>query len=327
MSNSVYVGFNGDIDSQLLAILLTKQGFTVKGVYYSVNIPQLSLLPTHLQSKFSKNQSSLKLKAKDLNIELEIIDVSQNFVNDIIDQVITSRLEFKYINYSQLVLSFLVNCCHTYNKEFALGYYVKFLLAKDRPSILMHSDSTIDQSDYFSNTRVDRIRGFIFPLGELSHKEKNKLVDNFKLQNTESTTLERVGLEGFVAESLKRSIKIDDQSYSNFDFKLSDYHQDTTSSFNFIEAEAINIKSTIFELKNSTVSSSIQPKSVSVKYPKEPILQDALLIFNTNNQLRLEFTDPMKFQLGQSVAIYESNHKNAKLIGSAELFNILDVPV
>ena len=180
MKNKVFLALSGGLDSSVAAAILKQEGFEVKAVY-------LRLFPP-------SNESELRAKrvTKTLNIPFLVLDFSREFKKKIIDYFIKG--------YKRGISP---NPCVICNKEIKLGLFLEKTLKMgadfiatghyarlfpqfpDRENttrqLLRAKDERKDQSYFLWMLNQKQLKKIIFPLGDYSFKEVEKLAKKFNL--------------------------------------------------------------------------------------------------------------------------------------------------
>ncbi len=318
----IVLGFNGDRDSQLTGILLSKQGYSVTGVYYYINPEKIFNIPSSIISKFTREKDLVLSKANEIAIDLTVVDVTNYFIDEVLDSVISSRISFTYVNYCQLISKFLINRLSEDFESIATGHYVKLLKHTSSVQILMHSDSSLDQSYLFSDMNLAKLDGLISPLGDLALREREKLVKDYRVSNIESKDLNFLSFSDFVPESLIKRIEFNSEVFKNTEFELSNFSQDVDTTF-ILEGDSLKyIETKIYECSLSTLKPEPLSRNLFVRVSNSVEYHSVLLTFYTLNRFRIEFIEDLDLSLyvGQIVNIYDSDHRNSRLLGSGRVF-------
>jgi tRNA-specific 2-thiouridylase len=165
------LAFSGGVDSAISAALLKKQGLAVTGIFMRLN--DLSL---------SSERRARKI-AKILHLPFLVLDLRKEFKKKVIDRFL---LDSRH--------GLTPNPCIVCNKEIKFGLFVKKAIALDFDSVatghyarikagrlLAGRDKNKDQSYFLWQLPNKQLEKIIFPIGEYTRIEVEKLAKKFKL--------------------------------------------------------------------------------------------------------------------------------------------------
>lgn len=329
---SVYLAFNGMIDSQVSAILLSKQGYKVHGVYFYIKPEQIPQCCEQASSMFLFNHVELKDKAKNLNISLDLIDVTESFRSIVIDRILADRIEVLYSNTYQYIFSFITKSLHElYPDELkGTGHFIKSQRINDTVEVLRHTDVALDQSFYLQDLILITQKKFQFPLGDLGQKELANLVKKFKLKNLMPAKIKLQVQDNadFVPASLKFDIHDDGHLYKNLELEFSSNKRSFSRSFIISKSRSVqDIDTTLFELKDTKFALNCfeRPKNFFILTDISSELETAVVSPKTLGRALLETQQKMDLFPNQLIHFYESRYQNAKFIGSAFVSSCVEV--
>lgn len=322
---NVVLGFNGDRDSQLSALLLSKQGYNISGVYYYINSGKVFNLPDKIISKFSKSTEDVSKKAKEIRIVLSCVDVTDIFIAEVLEYVLSSKLSFLYVNYAQIITNFIINNLAKDQEFVASGHYLKVLNNDENPRFLMHSDTSLDQSCLFSKIDLVIAKKLLLPLGDLALREREKLVKDYSITNLEQSRIEVSDISNFVPDSLVSRIELDGETYENLNFELDEFKCSVDSTFIITSEGSKSVSSNLFECIDSNLKMQRDPQKLFVKISKLDTLYPVVVNYCSLSRLRVEFSSELDLELycGQVLSIYSSSHKNSMLLGSTVISKAL----
>jgi len=329
---SVSLAFNGMIDSQVSAILLSKQGYKVHGIYFYIKPERVPQCCEQASSMFLFNHEEVKDKAKNLNISLDLIDVTESFRSIVMDRIISDRIEVLYSNTYQYIFNFITKKLHElYPDELkATGHFIKSQRINEAVEVLRHTDVALDQSFYLQDLKLITQKSFQFPLGDLGQKELNNLVQKFKLNKLlpAKVKLQTQDNDDFVPASLIFDIHENGHLYRNLELEFSSHKRSFSHSFIISKSRSVqNIDTTLFELKDTKFALNCfeKPKNFFILTDFGNELEAAVVSPKTLGRALLETQQKMDLFPNQLVHFYESKYQNAKFIGSAFVSSCLEV--
>ena len=321
---SVYLGFNAMLDSQVSAILLSKQGYKVKGIYFYIKPDRIPKCCEQVSSKFLFNHEELRNKAKHLNISLDFVDVTDSFRCFIVDRILADRIEVLYSNTYQYIFNFITEKLQKlYPDQLkATGHFIKSQRINETVEVLRHTDVELDQSFYLQDLMLITKMNFQFPLGDLGKKELNNLVKKFKLSKLLPTNVKPQTRDNdeFIPASLKFDVYEDTQLYKNIELEFSARKRSFSHSFVINNGKSVqNIDTTIFELKDTKFALNCfeRPKKIFALTDQNNELESVVISPKTLGRALLETERKVDLFPNQLIHFYESKYQNAKFIGSA----------
>jgi len=173
----IVVAMSGGVDSSVAAALLKRNGFELTGVFM-----KLADLP-----KFGESEKRAKKIAKILKIPFLVLDLRKEFKKRIVDYFLK---EYKK--------GITPNPCVVCNKEIKFGLLLKKALAldadfiatghyarikKDKKGVhlLRAKDKNKDQSYFLWMLNQKQLRRILFPVGNYTRKEVERLAKKLKL--------------------------------------------------------------------------------------------------------------------------------------------------
>ena len=186
---AILVGLSGGLDSMVAAYLLRIQ----KKELFAVLIAST---PEDLQdsgdSMLACHQSDARIAAvkkfcEHLHIPLTVIRPREEFMEEVLDPWVASRLEVTRPRQCQnchlMRMRILYQKAVELNCEsFATGHYAKLVKHVDgKVSVHSSNDGELDQSGFLVGLSQEMLQKMELPLSELQHKEVLKIAENFEL--------------------------------------------------------------------------------------------------------------------------------------------------
>lgn len=184
---------SGGVDSSVVAHLLKKQGHEVIGVRFTLwTDPLAPAIAQILPSKCctTQNISRAATVSKVLGIPLHVIDLEQEFKEQVVDPYLESHMKGltpnpcigcnRTIKFGKL----LTLCKELGCDALATGHYArtaeeKLSDGKSRMLLLEAADRTKDQSYYLYGLTQDQLRSVLFPLGTMLKSDVYGLAQHF----------------------------------------------------------------------------------------------------------------------------------------------------
>lgn len=197
MSEIVYVGMSGGVDSSVAAALLVEQGYKVVGVYmknWSRDLPGM-------QCTWKDDYQDAKRVAVQLGIDLKIYDFEtqyhQKVVDYMLDEYKAGRTPNPDVMCNQEIKFklFLDTAIEDGATKIATGHYAS---SKDG-KLLMARDGNKDQTYFLYRITEDALTKTLFPLSNMTKpevREKAKLLNLVTAQKKESMGICFVGQVG-----------------------------------------------------------------------------------------------------------------------------------
>ena len=176
-SEKVLVGMSGGVDSSVSVALLKKQGFEVEGLFVFFQEPE----------KMINSLNSAKSVAEKLNIKLNILDLSKEFKQEIVQNFVDEYKKGrtpnpcircnKYFKFGKLVDYALKNDFDW----FATGHYARIykhfniLTFKQKYKLVSAKDKSKDQVYFLYNLNQKVLAHVLFPLGNYKKFEVKKM--------------------------------------------------------------------------------------------------------------------------------------------------------
>ena len=169
--SKVLVAMSGGVDSSVTAYLLKKRGFKVIGVYMKL----------HKNEEYhQRNIKNVKKVANFLDIEVDILDKTEEFLEKVYNPFINSYISGETPNpcavcNRYLKFGALIDYADFKGAEFlATGHYVK----SDGKFLYEAKDKSKDQSYFLFNVKKENLPRVIFPLGDMYKDEVKEIARN-----------------------------------------------------------------------------------------------------------------------------------------------------
>ena len=205
MSKKVLLGMSGGVDSTVSAILLKEQGFNLRGVYMRL----------HDNDEYHRqNYEKAKRVGEYLGIDVDFLDLSDEFKKDVYDYFIDS--------YQRGITP---NPCVVCNRTIKFGKmleYAKSLgiekiatghyLKSDGRYIYMAEDKSKDQSYFLAMVNPEAVKSMIFPLADITKSEVFKIaegIEPIKDISKQKESSEICFVEGEYTDVLKKHTDVD----------------------------------------------------------------------------------------------------------------------
>ncbi len=188
MNKKVMVGMSGGVDSAVAALLLKQQGYDVTGV--TLKLQPENYLNHRNQSDYvySEDVKDAKLVAKKLNINHVVLDFTQIFEENVIENFVAEYCIGRTPNPCVVCNKFLkFGAMFEYAMDngfdyIATGHYAinEFDKIKNR-WLLKRAKSSKDQSYVLYNLTQNHLAHTLFPLGKLEKSEIRNIAKKFGL--------------------------------------------------------------------------------------------------------------------------------------------------
>ncbi len=183
MSEKVFVGLSGGVDSAVSAALLKSQGYDVTGVFIKIWQPEF------IECTWKEDRLDAMRVAAALGIPFREIDLSEEYKKEVITDMLS--------NYSKGLTPNPDVLCNQHIKfgaflDWALkegadmvatGHYARVRKDGGAYSLLRGKDSHKDQSYFLWKLDQNALRHTIFPLGEYTKPEVRDLAKRYALPN------------------------------------------------------------------------------------------------------------------------------------------------
>ncbi len=182
----VVVGLSGGVDSSVAAMLLTKQGFDVIGVFLKFWNPDLSCGKCAINSNKCCDYDALNMArrvSKKLNIPFYVINASKDFKKEVVDEYLLEMESGRTPNpcvvcNRTIKFGFLLNEAKKLGASYvATGHYARLR----RAYIEKGKDKQKDQSYFLWQLNQNQLNHILFPLGCLTKTEVRKLAKQYDL--------------------------------------------------------------------------------------------------------------------------------------------------
>ncbi len=172
MKTKVMVGMSGGIDSSVTAYMLQKDGYEVEGVYLKLHNRNDDYHETNLYY--------IEKVAQTLGIKYHILDLSNEFKEEIYDYFVNSYLEGSTPNpcvkcNRQIKFGAMLDFAKKHDCSYlATGHYAK----TDGKFIYQADDMTKDQSYFLSQVSPECLKYMMFPMSTHKKEDIMKLAQN-----------------------------------------------------------------------------------------------------------------------------------------------------
>ena len=205
MSERVLLGMSGGVDSTVSALLLKEQGYDVRGVYMKL----------HDNEEYHKaNFQKAKRVADYLGIEIDFLDISDEFKKEVYDYFVQSYRDGVTPNpcvVCNRTIKFgkMIDYAHSLSIDrVATGHYLR----SDGRYIYKAKDGQKDQSYFLAMVEPDRVPFMLFPLQDMLKddvKEIASKIDILKDIATQKESSEICFVDGEYTDILRRHIAVD----------------------------------------------------------------------------------------------------------------------
>lgn len=186
---SILVGLSGGLDSLVAAYLLKIQK---KDLFAAMIAATPEELLEQGDAMFACHQSEARIAAvkkfcEHLHIPLTIIRSRDEFMDEVLEPWVAARLEVSRPTHCQNCHSLRMRMLYLKSLElgcqsFATGHYAKlFRHADGKVSVHSSNDIELDQSGALVTLPQEMLQHMELPLSELSHKEVQKIAENFEI--------------------------------------------------------------------------------------------------------------------------------------------------
>jgi len=216
--NKVVVALSGGVDSSVAAYLLKEQGYDLIGLFMK-NWHDESVTISD-ECPWLEDSNDAMLVAEKLNIPFQVVDLSKDYKEKIIDYMfdeyskgktpnpdILCNREIKFDIFMDIALSLGADYVAT-------GHYSKIKINNVNNNIKyeLHSgkDNTKDQSYFLCQLNQEQLNRILFPIGDLMKSEvreiakKNNLVTAEKKDSQGLCFVGKVSLPDFLQQKLKK---------------------------------------------------------------------------------------------------------------------------
>ncbi len=207
MSKRVLLGMSGGVDSTVSAILLKEQGYVVRGVYMRL----------HDNDEYHRqNYEKAKRVGAYLDIEVDFLDLSEEFKKDVYDYFVDSYQKGITPNpcvVCNRTIKFgrMLEYANSLGIEYvATGHYLK----SDGRYIYMAEDRSKDQSYFLAMVDPEVVKSMIFPLSEMKKSDVFQIAEEIELLkdiSRQKESSEICFVEGDYTDVLKKHITVDQE--------------------------------------------------------------------------------------------------------------------
>jgi len=208
MSKKVIIGLSGGIDSSMSAYLLKQDGYEVEGIYMKLH--------NLIENYHENNLKIIDQVAKYLNIKYHIIDLTDQFKDDIYDYFVQSYIDGFTPNpcvkcNAKIKFGKLIDEAKKLGGDFlATGHYAK----TDGKFIYKADDLSKDQSYFLAQINKDAIPYIMFPISKYTKetlRNKAKTIPALNDLATKKDSQEICFVQTVYTDILKKHINIDKQ--------------------------------------------------------------------------------------------------------------------
>ncbi len=170
MSQTVYVGLSGGVDSSLSAVLLKEQGYNVVGVYmknWTQDLPGFAC-------PWKEDFQDAKRLAVRLNIPFEVFDFEAEYKQKVVDYMIDEYKRGRtpnpdiMCNQEVKFKLFLETSLEKGAEKVATGHYARTSTGQ----LLKAVNSAKDQTYFLCRVTSEALEKTIFPIGEFATKDE-----------------------------------------------------------------------------------------------------------------------------------------------------------
>jgi tRNA-specific 2-thiouridylase len=190
MSQKVFIGLSGGVDSSVSACLLKQAGFDVVGVFIKVWEPPAELLPVGCSWRDDR-RDAMRVAAL-LDIPFLTLDLETEYKQDVVDYMIAEYQAGRTPNPDvmcnrQIKFGAFYNWARKQGADFvATGHYAQVHKNKDNIFELhMGVDQNKDQSYFLWTLSQAVLSHTMFPIGHLEKPKVRELAEKFKLPNAD----------------------------------------------------------------------------------------------------------------------------------------------
>ena len=168
----VIVGMSGGVDSSITAYLLQKEGYEVEGIYMKLH--------ENITGYHEKNISIVKKVAEYLEIPYHILDLSQEFSQEIYDYFVQSYIDGITPNpcvkcNDKIKFGKLFDEAMSLGADYlATGHYAK----TDGNFIYKADDLSKDQSYFLAQVKKEALAHIIFPMDKYKKEDIKKIASS-----------------------------------------------------------------------------------------------------------------------------------------------------
>lgn len=181
MSTKAYVGLSGGVDSAVSAALLKKQGFDVTGVFIKIWQPEF------FECTWEKDRLDAMRVAVSLGIAFKEIDLSEQYLNDVVRDMIDSYSS-GYTPNPDIACNEKVKFGHFYDWAMqdgadvvATGHYARIGIKNGSHVLMRGADTEKDQSYFLYRIPRANLARIRFPVGELRKSDVRSIAARLDL--------------------------------------------------------------------------------------------------------------------------------------------------
>ncbi|WGH26348.1 MAG: tRNA 2-thiouridine(34) synthase MnmA [Candidatus Bostrichicola ureolyticus] len=172
----VVVGLSGGVDSSVAALLLKSKGYEVIGIFIR------NLYDTNLRTcSWIEDSIDAMLVAKKIGIPFQIIDISKEYKNNVIDYMLNEYSIGRTPNPDILCnrtikFDIFLKKAQLLGANFiATGHYAKIKICSEKYRLLSGKDNNKDQSYFLCQLNQYQLDKIIFPIGDFTKKEVRRI--------------------------------------------------------------------------------------------------------------------------------------------------------
>jgi len=205
-NKKILVALSGGVDSSVAAGVLVNQGFAVIGIHF--------LMWKEDYSGVERNTEDLKKVVKTLGINLEIVDIKEEFKKWVVSEFIRSYQKGltpnpcvicnKKVKFNLLLkIAEKLNCDYISTGHYAQVKKIKYR-RRDEYALIKGFDEKKDQSYFLYRLNQEILSRTIFPNGEHTKEKTRELARKFYLPTFNKAESQEIC---FIADNLKEFLK------------------------------------------------------------------------------------------------------------------------
>lgn len=185
----VVVGLSGGVDSSVAAYLLKQQGHDVLGIYMQNWTERVGLIKS--DCPFEEDRDFAALVARKLNIPFEVVDLSEEYKNSVIEYLFAEYAKGRTPNPDvlcnrEIKFAAFWEIARARGADYvATGHYCRkeetVIEGKTVYSLLAGCDAGKDQSYFLCQVNQQQLQHALFPIGTMQKAEVRELAKNLGL--------------------------------------------------------------------------------------------------------------------------------------------------
>lgn len=306
----VIIAMSGGVDSSVAAALLKRAHFDVVGVF-------MKFWPE------KKARERARRVAEILKIPFFVCDLSKDFKKKVVDHFLEGYKRGLTPNpcvicNKEIKFRVLLKKLLEYKADFvATGHYAKIKKDKKEFCLLRAKDKNKDQSYFLWMLNQEQLKKILFPIGNLTRKEVEKLAKNFNLPVLKTRkSVELCFVQGKLNDFLKRYLKERPGKIVDTQGKILGEHRGLWF-YTIGQRKGIFLSGGPYYVleKNIKKNLLIITKKEKDLYKKELIASNVNWIASREPKLPLKVTAKIRYRQEPAVAkIFKLKNKNYKLI-------------